>query len=99
MTHRLSLLGPSKSAYGLEQTTMHGCRDVPAMNSQELEQALPCSGYPIRKSTGQSVFAALRSHVFLIRLDASDFELASAVLSCLVLLPAQRFSDNRIRTF
>ena len=38
-----------------------GCRDVPAMNSQELEQALPCSGYPIRKSTGQSVFAALRS--------------------------------------
>ena len=38
-----------------------GCRDVPAMDSQELEQVLPCSGYPIRKSTGQSVFAALRS--------------------------------------
>ena len=37
-----------------------GCRDVPAMNSQELEQVLPCSGYPIRKFTGQSVFAALR---------------------------------------
>jgi hypothetical protein len=31
------------------------------MNSQELEQVLPCSGYPIRKSTGQSVFAAHRS--------------------------------------
>ena len=38
-----------------------GCRDVRAMNSHELEQVLPCSGYPIRKSTGQSVFAALRS--------------------------------------
>ena len=38
-----------------------GCRDVPAMNSQELEQVLSCSGYPIRKSTGQSVFAAVRS--------------------------------------
>ena len=38
-----------------------GCRDVPAMYSQELEQVLPHSGYPIRKSTGQSVFAALRS--------------------------------------
>ena len=30
------------------------------MDSQELEQVLPCSGYPIRKFTGQSVFAALR---------------------------------------
>ena len=38
-----------------------GCRDVPAMDSQELEQVLPRSGYPIRKSTGQSVFAAVRS--------------------------------------
>ena len=38
-----------------------GCRDVPAMNSQKLEQVLSCSGYPIRKSTGQSVFAAHRS--------------------------------------
>ena len=38
-----------------------GCRDAPAMDSQELEQVLPCSGYPIRKSTGQSVFAAHRS--------------------------------------
>ena len=37
-----------------------GCRDVPAIDSQELEQVLPHSGYPIRKSTGQSVFAALR---------------------------------------
>jgi hypothetical protein len=32
------------------------------MNSHELEQVLPRSGYPIRKSTGQSVFAALRSN-------------------------------------
>ena len=38
-----------------------GCRDVPAMYSQKLEQVLPYSGYPIRKSTGQSVFAAHRS--------------------------------------
>jgi len=38
-----------------------GYRDVPAIDSQELEQVLPRSGYPIRKSTGQSVFAALRS--------------------------------------
>src|SRR6266566_3029781 len=38
-----------------------GCRDASAMNSQKLEQVLPHSGYPIRKSTGQSVFAALRS--------------------------------------
>jgi hypothetical protein len=38
-----------------------GCRDVRAMNSHELEQVLPRSGYPIRKSTGQSVFAAVRS--------------------------------------
>jgi hypothetical protein len=38
-----------------------GCCDVRAMYSHEREQVLPCSGYPIRKSTGQSVFAALRS--------------------------------------
>ena len=38
-----------------------GCRDVPAMYSQELEQVLPHSGYPIRKSPGHSVFTALRS--------------------------------------
>ena len=38
-----------------------GCRDVRAIDSHELEQVLPHSGYPIRKSTGQSVFAALRS--------------------------------------
>ena len=37
-----------------------GSRDVPAMDSQELEQMLLRSGYPIRKFTGQSVFAALR---------------------------------------
>ena len=38
-----------------------GCRDVPAMYSQKRERLLLRSGYPIRKSTGQSVFAALRS--------------------------------------
>jgi hypothetical protein len=37
-----------------------GCRDVHAMDSHELEQVLSRSGYPIRKFTGQSVFAALR---------------------------------------
>ena len=37
-----------------------GCYDVPAMDSQELERILLRSGYPIRKFTGQSVFAALR---------------------------------------
>ena len=37
-----------------------GCRDVPAMYSQELEQVLSHSGYPIRKSPGHSVFTALR---------------------------------------
>ena len=37
-----------------------GCRDAPAMYSQELEQVLPHSGYPIRKSPGHSVFTALR---------------------------------------
>jgi hypothetical protein len=37
-----------------------GCRDVLAMDSQELEQMLLRSGYPIRTFTGQSVFAALR---------------------------------------
>jgi hypothetical protein len=37
-----------------------GCRDVRAMDSHELEQVLSRSGYPIRKFTGQSVFAALR---------------------------------------
>ena len=38
-----------------------GCRDASAMNSQKLEQVLPHSGYPIRKSPGHSVFTALRS--------------------------------------
>ncbi len=37
-----------------------GCRDASAMNSQKLERVLARSGYPIRKFTGQSVFAALR---------------------------------------
>src|SRR5437899_2781231 len=38
-----------------------GCRDASAMDSQKLERVLLRSGYPIRKSTGQSVFAAVRS--------------------------------------
>ena len=38
-----------------------GCRDACAMYSHKLEQVLPHSGYPIRKSTGQSVLAAVRS--------------------------------------
>jgi hypothetical protein len=37
-----------------------GYRDVRAMYSHELEQVLSHSGYPIRKSPGQSVFTALR---------------------------------------
>ena len=37
-----------------------GCRDVRAMDSHKLEQVLSRSGHPIRKFTGQSVFAALR---------------------------------------
>ena len=35
-------------------------RDVRAMYSHELDRVLPRSGYPIRTSTGQSVFAAIR---------------------------------------
>ena len=38
-----------------------GYRAASAIDSQKREQVLPHSGYPIRKSTGQSVFAALRS--------------------------------------
>jgi hypothetical protein len=45
----------------LSSPSQEQVRDVPAMDSQKLEQVLPCSGYPIRKSTGQSVFAAHRS--------------------------------------
>ena len=37
-----------------------GYCDVPAMYSQRLDQVLPQSGYPIRKSPGHSVFTALR---------------------------------------
>ena len=57
LTESLSLSFPPVT----EMFHFAGCRDVPAMDSQELEQVLPCSGYPIRKSTGQSVFAAHRS--------------------------------------
>ena len=38
-----------------------GFGDFRAMNSHGIDPALPGSGYPIRKSTGQSVFAAIRS--------------------------------------
>ena len=57
LTESLSLSVPPVT----EMFHFTGCRDVPAMDSQKLEQVLPRSGYPIRKSTGQSVFAALRS--------------------------------------
>jgi hypothetical protein len=42
--------------FNIAGTRKTGCRDVPAMDSQELEQVLSRSGHPIRKSTGQSVF-------------------------------------------
>ena len=57
LTESLSLSVPPVT----EMFHFTGCRDVPAMYSQKLEQVLPYSGYPIRKSTGQSVFAAHRS--------------------------------------
>ena len=57
LTESLSLSFPPVT----EMFHFTGCRDVRAMNSHELEQVLPRSGYPIRKSTGQSVFAAVRS--------------------------------------
>ena len=57
LTESLSLSFPPVT----EMFHFTGCRDVRAINSHELEQVLPHSGYPIRKSTGQSVFAALRS--------------------------------------
>ena len=38
-----------------------GFRVLCAMYSHKDDRALPQSGYPIRKSTGQSVLAALRS--------------------------------------
>ena len=57
LTESLSLSFPPVT----EMFHFTGCRDVSAMYSQKLEQVLPHSGYPIRKSPGQSVFAALRS--------------------------------------
>jgi hypothetical protein len=56
LTESLSLSFPPVT----EMFHFTGCRDVPAMYSQELEQVLPHSGYPIRKSPGHSVFTALR---------------------------------------
>jgi len=57
LTESLSLSFPPVT----EMFHFTGYRDACAMNSHKLEQVLPRSGYPIRKSTGQSVFAALRS--------------------------------------
>ena len=56
LTESLSLSFPPVT----EMFHFTGCRDVPAMYSQELEQVLSHSGYPIRKSPGHSVFTALR---------------------------------------
>ena len=57
LTESLSLFSPPVT----EMFHFAGCRDIPAIDSQERERKLLRSGYPIRKSTGQSVFAALRS--------------------------------------
>ena len=38
-----------------------GCREPAPMNSGRDDRALPRPGYPIRKSPGQSVLAAIRS--------------------------------------
>ena len=57
LTESLSLSVPPVT----EMFHFTGCRDVPAMYSQKLDQVLTRSGYPIRKCTGQSVFAALRA--------------------------------------
>ena len=56
LTESLSLSVPPVT----EMFHFTGCRDAPAMYSQELEQVLSHSGYPIRKSPGHSVFTALR---------------------------------------
>ena len=57
LTESLSLSVPPVT----EMFHFAGFRDVSAMYSQKLDQVLPQSGYPIRKCTGQSVFAALRA--------------------------------------
>lgn len=57
LTESLSLSVPPVT----EMFHFTGCRDVSAMYSQKLDQVLTRSGYPIRKCTGQSVFAALRA--------------------------------------
>ena len=57
LTESLSLSFPPVT----EMFHFTGYCDIPAMYSQERERMLLRSGYPIRKSTGQSVFAALRS--------------------------------------
>src|SRR6266446_5120018 len=56
LTESLSLSVPPVT----EMFHFTGCRDVCAMYSHKLEQVLPHSGYPIRKSPGHSVFTARR---------------------------------------
>jgi hypothetical protein len=56
LTESLSLSFPPVT----EMFHFTGCRDAHAMYSHELDRTLLRSGYPIRKSPGQSVFTALR---------------------------------------
>src|SRR6266446_8997535 len=56
LTESLSLSIPPVT----EMFHFTGCRDVCAMYSHKLEQVLPRSVYPIRKSPGHSVFTARR---------------------------------------
>ena len=61
---RSPLLTESLSIYFPPVTEMFhfaGSRDMSLMNSDSFDWILLQSGYPIRKSTGQSVFAANRS--------------------------------------
>ena len=44
-----------------EMFNFTGYSDLCAMDSHKVGRVLPRPGYPIRKSTGQSVFAAIRS--------------------------------------
>ena len=57
LTESLSLSFPPVT----EMFHFAGFRDMSPMNSDSFDRVLPRSGYPIRKSTGQSVFAANRS--------------------------------------
>ena len=57
LTESLSLSFPPVT----EMFHFTGCRDVSAMYSLGSNRVLPLLGYPIRKCTGQSVFAAIRA--------------------------------------